>query len=284
METLETIPAVRAAMATARADGRRVALVPTMGFLHPGHIALVERARAVCDIVVASIFVNPTQFAPGEDLATYPRDADGDRSKLDAAGCDFLFQPDSNEVYPDGFSTFVSVEGVSRLFEGAIRPTHFRGVATVVAKLFNIVRPDVAVFGQKDAQQVAVIRRMIDDLDFGIALEIVETVREPDGLARSSRNVYLAPDDRLRAVALSKSLEAARGAIEDGGSLDEARARMRSTLEPSVDAIDYAEIVEAASFEPARDGVADGLLAIVAARVGGTRLIDNAPMPATARH
>ncbi|HVK39757.1 MAG TPA: pantoate--beta-alanine ligase [Candidatus Kapabacteria bacterium] len=284
METLETIPAVRAAMATARADGRRVALVPTMGFLHPGHIALVERARAVCDVVVASIFVNPTQFAPGEDLATYPRDADGDRRKLEAAGCDFLFQPDSNEVYPDGFSTFVSVEGVSRLFEGAIRPTHFRGVATVVAKLFNIVRPDVAVFGQKDAQQVAVIRRMIDDLDFGIALEIVETVREPDGLARSSRNVYLAPDDRLRAVALSKSLEAARGAIEDGGSLDEARARMRSTLEPSVDAIDYAEIVEAASFEPARDGVADGLLAIVAARVGGTRLIDNAPMPATARH
>ena len=284
METLETIPAVRAAMATARADGRRVALVPTMGFLHPGHIALVERARAVCDVVVASIFVNPTQFAPGEDLATYPRDADGDRRKLEAAGCDFLFQPDSNEVYPDGFSTFVSVEGVSRLFEGAIRPTHFRGVATVVAKLFNIVRPDVAVFGQKDAQQVAVIRRMIDDLDFGIALEIVETVREPDGLARSSRNVYLAPDDRLRAVALSKSLEAARGAIEDGASLDEARARMRSTLEPSVDAIDYAEIVEAASFEPARDGVADGLLAIVAARVGGTRLIDNAPMPATARH
>jgi len=211
METLETIPAVRAAMATARADGRRVALVPTMGFLHPGHIALVERARAVCDVVVASIFVNPTQFAPGEDLATYPRDADGDRRKLEAAGCDFLFQPDSNEVYPDGFSTFVSVEGVSRLFEGAIRPTHFRGVATVVAKLFNIVRPDVAVFGQKDAQQVAVIRRMIDDLDFGIALEIVETVREPDGLARSSRNVYLAPDDRLRAVALSKSLEAARG-------------------------------------------------------------------------
>jgi pantoate--beta-alanine ligase len=283
MRILETIPAVRAAMAEARAGGRRIGLVPTMGFLHDGHLALVERARSVSDVVVVSIFVNPTQFAPGEDLATYPRDADGDRRKLEAAGCDILFQPESREVYPDGFSTFVDVEGVSRLYEGAIRPSHFRGVATVVAKLFNIVRPDVAVFGQKDAQQVAVIRRMIADLDFDIALEVVETRRESDGLARSSRNVYLSTDERVRAVALSRALAAAREALASGCTLDETRAAMRSALEGDVDTIDYADVVDKATFEPAVDGEASSLLAIVAARLGRTRLIDNAPLVAPAR-
>lgn len=279
MRSLATVEEVRAALEEPRRAGRLIGLVPTMGFLHDGHLALVERARSLCDIVVVSIFVNPTQFAPGEDLATYPRDADGDRRKLEEAGCDILFQPDSREVYPDGFSTFVLVERVSRLYEGALRPTHFRGVATIVAKLFNIVRPHVAVFGQKDAQQVAVIRQMVADLDIDIEIEIVETLREPDGLARSSRNIYLGPEERSRAVALWRSLEAACDAVAKGRTLAEARALMRRTLEPAVDSIDYADIVDASTFEPAVDGSDGSLLAIVAARLGRTRLIDNAPLP-----
>jgi pantoate--beta-alanine ligase len=275
MTVLETVADVRAAMAQVRCAGRRIAFVPTMGYLHDGHLALVARARAIADVVVASIYVNPTQFAPGEDLSTYPRDTDGDRAKLASAGCDFLFQPDSSEVYPHGFSTFVAVEGVTRLYEGASRPSHFRGVATVVAKLFNVVRPHVAVFGQKDAQQVAVVRRMSEDLDLGVEIDVVETIREPDGLARSSRNVYLGTDERRRAVALSRALRDACDAVEAGVSLDEARARMRSILEPAVDAIDYADIVDATTFEPATGAEGERLLAIVAARIGRTRLIDN---------
>jgi pantoate--beta-alanine ligase len=281
MIALGTVAAMRAATTRARRTGSTVGLVPTMGFLHDGHLALVARARELCDVVVTSIFVNPTQFAAGEDLATYPRDAEGDRSKLEAAGCDFLFQPDSAEVYPEGFSTFVAVESVSRLYEGAIRPTHFRGVATVVAKLFNIVAPHVAVFGQKDAQQVAVIRRMIADLDIPVRLEVVETVREPDGLARSSRNVYLGADERVRAASLSRALRAACDAIAGNATLDEARAMMRSVLEGSVDTIDYADIVDARRFEPAVEGERAELLAIVAARIGRTRLIDNMPIVRT---
>jgi pantoate--beta-alanine ligase len=275
MTVVDTVAAMRAAMEEVRCARRTIGFVPTMGFLHDGHLALVERARELCDVVVVSIFVNPTQFAPGEDLTTYPRDSDGDRRKLESAGCDFLFQPESVEVYPDGFSTFVVVDGLTRLYEGAARPTHFRGVATVVAKLLNIVRPHVAVFGRKDAQQVAVVRRMIADLNLGCELSVVETLRESDGLARSSRNVYLSPEERERAVVLSRSLGAGRDAIASGATLDDARALMRSTLAASVDTLDYVDIVDAATFEPAVDGATGELLAIVAASIGRTRLIDN---------
>lgn len=272
---------LRNAIDALAADGKRTGFVPTMGFLHEGHIALIERAREVSDVVVASIFVNPSQFGPTEDLATYPRDIDGDHRKLEAAGCDILFQPDSREVYPEGFSTFVVVGGVSSRFEGEVRPTHFKGVATVVAKLFNIVRPHVAVFGQKDAQQVAVIKRMVADLNMQVAIEVVDTVREPDGLARSSRNIFLSEQERAKAIVLSRALRAACDAVARGETLDAAREAMNATLLNAVDSVDYADIVDEATFEPAVDTAGRSLVAIVAARLGRTRLIDNMPIGAT---
>ena len=275
MIVVETSSAIRALLEAERLSGRRIAFVPTMGFLHDGHMELVRRARSIADIVVASIYVNPTQFAPHEDLAAYPRDSKGDREKLESEGCDFLFQPESSEVYPEGFSTFVSVEGVTKRYEGEARPHHFRGVATVVAKLFNIVGPHVAVFGQKDAQQVAVIRRMTTDLDLAIDLEIVQTVREDDGLARSSRNVYLSESERRRAVGLYRGLVAACDAAAAGATVDEARSVLFACVKRDVDAVDYADIVDPVTFEPIDMGGATPALAIVAARVGRTRLIDN---------
>lgn len=276
MTTIESAEELRTLVRHARVDGKRIGFVPTMGYLHAGHITLVERLRRTCDFVVASIFVNPTQFAPTEDLATYPRDLDGDRRKLEEAGCDLLFVPSVGTMYPEGFSTYVLVEGITGRYEGASRPTHFRGVTTIVAKLFNMVQPDVAAFGQKDAQQVAVIRRMIRDLNFGIELLVVETVRESDGLAMSSRNVYLTSDDRNHAVTISRALFAARAAVAAGAGPREAEDVMRRTLSPEIK-LDYADVIDADTFEPATDP--DGsLLAVVAGRVGRTRLIDNLPL------
>lgn len=273
MKEIAGLEQMRAACAEIRRSGSTLGFVPTMGYLHDGHLALVERARAEADVVVASIYVNPTQFAPGEDLATYPRDPDGDRAKLEAAGCEILFLPKSNEIYPDDFSTYVVMEEIFARYEGAFRPTHFRGVATIVAKLFNIVGPDVAVFGQKDAQQVAVIRRMIRDLSYGIRLAVVETIRDPDGLAMSSRNVYLSPEERQEALSISAALRAGRECISTGADNYVALEQMRATLSPSITP-DYIDIIDPETFDHAANR-SGPLLGIFAGRVGRTRLIDN---------
>jgi pantoate--beta-alanine ligase len=253
--------------------GERVAFVPTMGALHDGHLALMREAREHADRVVISIFVNPTQFGANEDLAKYPRDLPGDLVKAGEVGVDVAFVPDAADMYPGGFQTFVQVRDLERGLDGPHRPEHFIGVATVVCKLFNLVRPAVAVFGEKDYQQLAVIRRMVSDLDMNVRIVGVATVREPDGLAMSSRNAYLSADERKRALSLSQALFFARaraaGGEQDPGALIEAA---RSRLD--VDKLDYLELVDARSLEPlsAMDRV--GILA-VAAFVGKTRLIDN---------
>ncbi len=272
MRIIESLNQMRDASLEARGNGRSVGFVPTMGYLHAGHLALVERARREADIVAASIYVNPTQFAPGEDLSRYPRDPEGDAAKLQAAGCDLLYLPRQEEIYPEGFGTYVAAEGITSRYEGASRPTHFRGVTTIVAKLFNIVLPDVAVFGQKDAQQVAVIAKMIRDLSYGVRLVVVETMREPDGLAMSSRNVYLSADERREALSISAALRAAREAVRGGETLHGAIEHMRRTLSPAF-APDYVDVVDPGTFEPATGGGAG--LAIIAGRIGRTRLIDN---------
>lgn len=276
MKIIDSIAEMQALAHSLRASWKTIGLVPTMGYLHDGHLALVEKARSKADVVAVSIYVNPTQFSPTEDLDRYPRDPEGDRRKLEEAGCDLLFQPKSEDIYPSGYSTYVNVGGVSERFEGASRPEHFRGVATIVAKLFNIVQPQVVVFGQKDAQQIAVIRRLIADLNFDIRLVVGETVREPEGLAMSSRNVYLSQEDRAVALSISRGLFAARDVFASGGSIEAARSAMRGELSPSIE-LDYAEVVEPATFEPA-DSASAQPLAIVAGRVGRTRLIDNLPL------
>ena len=255
--------------------GGRLALVPTMGALHAGHMALVAEAGARADHVAASIFVNPTQFGPGEDLSRYPRQEQQDLAMLEQAGCDLVWMPGVEDVYPDGFSTTVEVHGVSDRWEGEARPGHFEGVATVVAKLLLAVRPDVAVFGDKDFQQLAVIRRMVTDL--GIPVEIVglPTVRERDGLALSSRNAYLSPEERRRAVALPNALKAARAVIAGGGSIGPALKEAKQAL---IDAgflkIDYVALVDAETLEPVEAPQGEMRL-IAAATIGTTRLIDN---------
>ncbi len=277
MITIATKAEMHAHAAAARGAGRRIGLVPTMGAFHAGHLALMRAARATCDEVVVSLFVNPAQFEEASDLAAYPRTAASDAAGADAEGVDVLFAPSADEVYPAGFSTSVRVAGLSDVLEGAERgPGHFAGVCTVVAKLFNIVAPDVAFFGQKDAQQVAVLRRMVTDLDLPVALEIVPTVREPDGLALSSRNGRLDAGERERAVALSRGLRAAEAAIGEG-ERDAARLReaaLSAMHELGVEP-EYLALVDPDSFLPV-DTVNGRVLVAVAARVGTTRLIDNA--------
>ncbi|MEX2106388.1 MAG: pantoate--beta-alanine ligase [Solirubrobacterales bacterium] len=269
---------LRAALEPPRRQGKTIGLVPTMGFLHEGHLSLLRAARAECDVVVMSLFVNPTQFGPGEDLDRYPRDEERDLRLAAEAGVDIVFAPSVAEVYPDGFSSRVEVGG--RLTEvldgdGARRgPEHFRGVTTVVAKLFNLVGPDVAYFGQKDAQQAAVIRRMARDLDFPVRIEVLPTVRETDGLAMSSRNAYLEPPDRERATALSRALESvdreARATSLPAG-LEAAREELADAgIEP-----EYLEARDAESLEPVGELSDRPVLVAVAARVGAARLIDN---------
>ena len=277
MRVLRTVPGLRTALRPARRADRAIGLVPTMGAFHAGHHALMRAARESCDEVVVSLFVNPAQFNEAGDLAAYPRTFERDAAEAAELGVDVLFAPSDEEIYPPGFATSVRVEGLSEVLEGAERgPGHFAGVCTVVAKLLNIVAPDVAFFGQKDAQQVAVVRRMVADLDLPVELEIVPTVREPDGLAMSSRNVRLDAGERERAVALSRALRAAGSALGDG-ERDAAAVRAAALaamhefgVEP-----EYLALVDPDSFQPV-ETVNGRVLVAVAARVGDTRLIDNA--------
>jgi len=271
MQIVHHLPDLRRAVASLRGDCARVALVPTMGALHAGHMALVDAARATGAKVVASIFVNPKQFGPNEDLSRYPRPAEADKELLTAHGCDLLWMPGVDDMYPAGFATNVSVSGVSDGLDGAARPGHFDGVATVVTKLFNQVRPDTAFFGEKDFQQLAVIRRMVADLDLGLEIVGVPTVREADGLALSSRNIYLSPDERARAVALPRTLAEAKRAIEAGEPGWHAAA-MASLIQAGL-VTDYISLVDAATLGDSVPGQPRRLLA--AARIGTTRLIDN---------
>jgi pantoate--beta-alanine ligase len=267
------------ALASARQDwraaGETIALVPTMGALHAGHLTLVAEARKRANRVVATIFVNPLQFGANEDLDAYPRQEAADIAMLEGARCDLLWLPSAAELYPAGFATTVSVAGVSARWDGAARPGHFDGVATVVAKLFTAVRPDVAVFGEKDFQQLAVIRRMTVDLGHGVEIVGAATVRDSDGLALSSRNAYLSGSERRHAVALPQALEAAREAILRGEpvalAIDEARARIATA---GFAPIDYVALVDAATLEPVVEPMGEMRL-IAAARLGRTRLIDN---------
>ena len=271
-----TIEGLREAVRIARAAGRKVGFVPTMGYMHAGHIALCEAARRECDFVVVSIFVNPLQFAPNEDFSRYPRDLERDLGMLAAAGVDAAFTPSVEEMYPEPMATRVSLPTLSRTLEGAVRPTHFEGVATVVLKLFSIVQPDIAYFGQKDGQQVAIVRRMVQDLRLPLEVHVVPTVREMDGVAMSSRNVYLDAPARLSARRLLQSLHAGRALLEAGerrcAAVEDAMAQVLR-VDPSVQ-MDYAAVVDADTLEP-RDAVAGHVLVAVAARVGGTRLLDN---------
>jgi len=258
-----------------------VGFVPTMGYLHEGHLSLVREAAARCESVVASIFVNPSQFAPTEDLAAYPRDLDRDLEFLEREGVALVFAPDENEMYPKGFDTWVTVEELTKGLEGAERPTHFRGVATVVARLFNIVRPQIAVFGQKDAQQAIVIDRMVRDLGFDIELVIAPTVREVDRLAMSSRNTYLTKDERTAATVLRRSLLLAEALFADGERrADAIREAMLELIasEPLIDPI----YVSVSAIDSLKDvsTIREKVLVSLAARVGKARLIDNVVLPA----
>jgi pantoate--beta-alanine ligase len=274
MLTVRDLDDLRAALAGFWAAGERVALVPTMGALHAGHMVLVEAARVEGTRVVASIFVNPKQFGPNEDLARYPRRESEDAAMLEGAGCDLLWAPTVEIMYPAGFATGVSVGGgLTDVLDGAARPGHFDGVATVVAKLFAQARPDVAYFGEKDWQQLQVVRRMAVDLDLGVEVVGVPTVREADGLALSSRNAYLGPDERARAVALPRALSAAAAAIAGGDDAGAALGEARAALERAGFVVDYVELVDAGTLGALVAGRARRLLA--AARIGGTRLIDN---------
>jgi pantoate--beta-alanine ligase len=279
MQILTTIAEMRSACKQARwaaGEGATLALVPTLGAIHEGHLSLVAAARKVCDVVATSIFVNPLQFGPTEDFARYPRTFDDDCRQLSAAGVDLLFAPSVEEIYRPGASTFVEVAGVSDRLDGASRPGHFRGVATVVAKLFNIVAPDVACFGQKDAAQVAVLEAMVRDLDMSVRLLVCPTVREADGLAMSSRNRYLSAEQRGRALTLSRALRLAAERISLGETnAASIRTAIREALldVPGV-RIDYVEVVRPDTLEPV-DPISVGDLVAVAAWVGDTRLIDN---------
>jgi pantoate--beta-alanine ligase len=256
-------------------QGGQLALVPTMGALHAGHLALIAEAKARADRVAATIFVNPLQFGPNEDLARYPRRESEDAAMLDAAGCDLLWIPSVGDIYPPGFATTVHVSGVSERWEGEARPGHFDGVATVVAKLLLSVAPDIALFGEKDFQQLAVIRRMVRDLAIEVEIVGIPTVREADGLALSSRNAYLSPHERSRAVALPKALESARGSIASGKSVAGAlREAKQSLVDAGFLRVDYVALVDAATLEP-RDSLQGDMRLIAAATIGSTRLIDN---------
>lgn len=279
MKTVRTVADLRQELDGPRREGRRIGLVPTMGAFHEGHLELIRRARAENEVVVVSLFVNPTQFGEGEDLDTYPRDEARDGALAAGLGADILFAPPVDEVYPDGFSTTVSVTGLTDVLDGdpgQRGAAHFHGVTTVVTKLFNMAQPDAAYFGQKDAQQALVIERVARDLDMPVRVEVVPTVREPDGLAMSSRNVYLTEEDRERALGLSRALEAANREVAAG------RRDARSVLEAASRELDargiepeYLELRSADDLSPA-DRVNGRTLLAVAARVGRARLIDNA--------
>jgi pantoate--beta-alanine ligase len=277
MEIIRTISWMKETVRQARADNHVVGFIPTMGALHEGHLSLIRRARVDCSRVYASIFLNPTQFAPNEDLAKYPRTFDADVEKLTAAGVDVLFAPEAKEIYPPEFRTYVDVQGVSDKLEGKSRPGHFRGVATVVLKLFEIVQPQFAFFGRKDAQQVRILQQMTTDLNLNVEIVVCPIVREPDGLALSSRNTYLNSEERRAATILHRALDAAQREVNTG-------TRDALQLQASIQKIlaseplartDYVAIVDAETFEPvARIGVRS-VYALLAVFIGKTRLIDN---------
>ena len=279
MRTVRTVAELRSVLAPERRVGRTIGFVPTMGYYHDGHLSLMRRARSENDVVVVSLFVNPAQFAPGEDFEAYPRDEERDLRLAESEGVDVLFAPPVEAIYPTGFATTVTVSDLTDMLEGdeAQRgPEHFQGVTTVVTKLFNIAAPDVAYFGQKDAQQALVIRKLVRDLDIPVRIEVCPTIRDPDGLALSSRNAYLSPDERERALALSRALRAAEAAVATGtrdaaAVVAAARDELdRAGLEP-----DYLQLRSATDLSPVERVNGSTLLA-VAARVGRARLIDNA--------
>jgi pantoate--beta-alanine ligase len=277
-----TIDEMRAACRAARKDGARLGFVPTMGALHEGHLSLVRSAKNSCDAVAASIFVNPVQFGPNEDLAKYPRSFERDRDLLEKEGVQLLFAPSVEEMYPAGAVTWVTVGGLSDKLDGRSRPGHFRGVTTVVAKLFHIVEPDAAFFGQKDAAQIAIIRRMVRDLDFPVEIIVGPIVRESDGLAMSSRNAYLDPQQRRQTLVLCRSLMLVKKLADQG---EHSAANLISAARHEIAAeaaarLDYFEIVNPDMLDPVED-ISRGALAAVAAYFGATRLIDNVMLPAS---
>lgn len=259
-----------------RRENRLVGLVPTMGALHEGHLSLVSRAKQNCEVAVATIFVNPTQFGPNEDFSKYPRTLESDLEKLSQVGCDYVFVPAADEIYRAGHSTYIEPPQVAKLWEGEIRPGHFRGVSTIVLKLFMMVPAHIAYFGRKDYQQVAVIRAMVEDLNLPIRIETCDTIREPDGLAMSSRNRYLSPEERQRALSLSRALNKAQELVA-GGERDACAiesAMIEQLLAGPVDKIDYAKVIDVETLEPV-SVIQSQSVAILAARLGATRLIDN---------
>ncbi len=276
IEIAETVAELRARVAAWRAAGDTVAIVPTMGALHRGHLALVARARAKASRVLVSIFVNPTQFAPNEDFSRYPRTFDADRAALQEAGADLIYAPDGPDMYPDGFATTISLAGPAAAgLEDRFRPTHFAGVATVVAKLFTRATPDIAVFGEKDYQQLQVVTRMAADLDLPVRVLGEPTVREADGLALSSRNRYLAPEERATAPVLHRALTQAAEAIRAGAPIADTLDAARRTVTEAGFALDYLEARHAATLAPVARREDGPLRLLVAARIGATRLIDN---------
>lgn len=278
MQTIRDIGQLGSALVALRAGGNRVALVPTMGALHAGHLALVAEAKKQAERVVASIFVNPLQFGEGEDLDRYPRREKEDARVLEQAGCDLLWMPTPEQMYPAGFSTKVVVSGLGKRWEGEARPGHFDGVTTVVAKLFTTMRPEVAVFGEKDFQQLAIIRRMTIDLNLAVQIVGLPTVRDEAGLALSSRNAYLSGEDRARATALPRALQRAAEDMESGASVGQALDQAKQALcDAGFSTVDYVALVDEATLEPVNERT-EGSRLIAAATIAGTRLIDNLPI------
>ena len=278
MEIVKTIAEIRKYLTQARAKKLSIGFVPTMGALHEGHLSLVRASKMKCDRTIVSIFVNPTQFAPTEDLEKYPRTLEADITLLEKEGVDILFLPSKEEMYPKGAVTFINIEKITEGFEGAIRPTHFRGVATVVAALFNIVQPDFAFFGQKDLQQAAVIKQMVHDLHFPVKIEVCETVREVDGLAMSSRNRYLSQDERAEALILSKTLFHLRDSLLTGVEIKQAKQygiNVFNSLKKEA-ILEYLDIISSETFQSAESfNGSEEVAIIIAAKIGNTRLIDN---------
>ncbi len=276
MKIIRSISEMQQTAEALRREGQRIGFVPTMGYLHEGHLSLLRKAKNLSDATVLSIFVNPTQFAPNEDLERYPRDFERDEHLARQEGCDLLFYPSEGEMYPKPYRTFVTVDEITRVLCGKSRPTHFRGVTTVVTKLFHIVKPHLAVFGQKDAQQAIVIRQMVRDLNFDVEIVVEPIVREPDGLALSSRNVYLSPEERREATLLYKSLMAAKDCIENG-ERDAARVRQKIVdmlAKAKTARVDYVEIVDTRDLKPLQE-LRGEILVALAVYFGQTRLIDN---------
>lgn len=279
MQIIKTIKEMQQISFENKLKGHKLALVPTMGYLHDGHLSLIRRGKNLADIVITTLFVNPTQFAPNEDFSKYPRDFDRDFQLCEENGCDYMFFPEVGEMYPKGFNTSIQISGITEKFEGEFRPTHFQGVATVVAKLFNATRPNVAIFGQKDYQQSLLLKRLSFDLDFGIEVEVAPTVREPDGLAMSSRNTYLTPELRTKATVLFFALEEVKKTISMG---ETNRKVINSLMLVSLKSvaeirIDYAVSALATTLdEPEYFFPGDEIVLLIAVYLGKTRLIDNA--------